>query len=238
MPHRATLRARFLKARSARRHTISSQTKKNTKAIKLLVLSQELKFQDNEFASAAIVSVVGMAGAEMDSGANYMPSPAQGDGNSERIGREIIVTGIEFQGGVFLSAGTDNSAQTTVRVMLIRDNRTDGSQFNSEDVLATVAQAENIASGQRDLSKRKKFTVLMNKRITLNPPLAGLNASVVTPQISRHWSYSKHGMKVKMRWSDDGNNVASCETNSFHVLAVGDQTGANLHYRCRILYKG
>jgi len=230
-------RASRRKSRASRPKSAPAQVSKNTKAIKSLMQSRELKFQDAEIALTAIVANLSQAGAEMDPANDYFPAPAQGLTNQNRLGKEIVVTGFTLDGTVHRGQNTTASLITNVVVLVLQDTRTNGVQFDSEEVLESVSNAENIPSAHRALEFRKKFRILAIRRIQIEPQVFGITASQVSTKATKRFTIKKR-LNMKMRWSDDANTLSTLETNSLHVMAVADQTGCTLAYRVRTTFRG
>ena len=111
----------------------------------------EKKFFDTQLTSTA-VPTAGVVNP------NLVIIP-QGDGESERIGRKIVVTNVLVHGSINTDT-TDEGQQ--VRIMLVQDKQANGAVFNTGQVLAQLSY-----QAFREMENIERFVVLYDKTITM-----------------------------------------------------------------------
>lgn len=206
------------------------------------VLGVEKKFIDYEY-DAVIVETV--AGSEADPAtALSLTATAQGDGESNRDGRQVRLLSCHLRGEVQfdpLDQATPGLAQC-VRILVVLDKQTNGAQFNAEDVLADPANADLDVHAFRNLQYTQRFRVLKD-------------FTVRQPAFTAVWdsdSTLKAGAQVPFKCNIDLGNmpvtytgtsaaIASIADNSIHVLAIASTTStgsATLKYISRVRFVG
>lgn len=94
----------------------------------------------------------------------------QGTGISERIGRNVVVTKIMFQGNLHLAAGagaTDENdiAHDLIRIIVYWDKQCNGGPATPSDILNGNPPNYNAF---RNLANTNRFVILADKRVMLN----------------------------------------------------------------------
>lgn len=202
----------------------------------------EKKFIDQTY-SGSIVAPTDCTGAEADPATNNcLNAVAQGDGESNRDGKEYIIKGITFEGTVTSGPNVDQTTVSSpfVTVAIILDTQTNGAQENSEDVYTnTAAAAAGNANLLRNLQYSKRFKVLKKWNFPLNVHSGvfdGVNQEVA--QVSEKLSYYADKLDIKVQCTGTGATVASISTNSLHVVAFATGSGCVLKYNSRIRFFG
>jgi len=109
----------------------------------------------------------------------------QGTGESERIGRNILIKKVMFKGTIHLNSNTQPSnatpqaAHDVLRVLVFIDKQSNGSSPGVEDILeGTVANPLNHSVNSfRNLANSKRFRILYDKRIVMNANFATVNSA-------------------------------------------------------------
>ncbi len=139
----------------------------------LLGLNPEKKFLD--FALSATPTATGTL--------TNLSTIAQGDGESDRIGRKAIITDIMLKGHIILLQGTSAAASNRVRLVIVQDKQTNGANFTTSDLFNIAGTAD--INAYRDLSHIGRFQVLYDKIWTINPQFAGDGTTDVSADAMR-----------------------------------------------------
>lgn len=210
-------------------------------------LGIEKKFLDSS-ASYTVASPTDCTGAEADpTTLNCLNGIAQGDGESNRDGKNYIIKGITFDGVVYRNqlAGQANinaTVSTFTTVAIVLDTQTNGAQLNSEDVYTNPSAAANGNSDLlRNLQYSKRFKVL-KKWVCVDPmgPMFTHNGATYDIGGTAHnISFYADNLDIKVSCTGTGNTVSSIVDNSLHVVAF--TSGVNLvtlRYNARIRFVG
>ncbi len=90
---------------------------------------------------------------------------AQGDGESERVGRKATIVDLMFQGHIVFGGASLAATTNTVRVDVVQDHSTNGATFSVADYCSTAGTSTE--NSYRDLSHMGRFTTLWSKRFTM-----------------------------------------------------------------------
>lgn len=202
-------------------------------------LGIETKFIDNTY-SAAIVGTV--AGSETDpnaAGAQTTPGTISGitvgTGESNRDGRKYNITSIHVKGDVALGADASVVNGETVRVALVLDTQTNGTQLNAEDVFLA---ASNVEHSFRNLQFTKRFRVLKSQTFACNPQAAAGNGTANdTARITYPFDWNVK-TDIPVICSGTTNSITSISDNSLHMVAFSSGTNSELKYESRVRFQG
>ena len=205
-------------------------------------LGIEKKFIDYEY-DAAVVETV--AGAEADPAtALSLSALAQGDGESNRDGRQVRLLSVHMKGEVQfdpLDQATPGQAQC-VRLLVVLDKQTNGAQLNAEDVLLDPTNTDLDVHAFRNLQYTQRFRVLKDFVVRQPTPSAVWDGT----------STLKGGVQVPFKVNIELGNmpvtytgttaaIASIADNSIHVIAIASTTAtgsATLKYISRLRFVG
>lgn len=208
-------------------------------------LGIEKKFQDGALATTALSAT--WTGGEVDP-ATFLgfTSIAQGDGESQRDGRQCKITGIQITGQIFNGSAESAAAPvdgTFVRLILVHDTQTNGAQVNAEDVMVTGVGAD--ANGYRNLQYLKRFVVLKDKKFVLNRSnqtnegAANLFAAPVQyTNFKMNVKFNKDG-GLLVNYTGTTGVIANVTDNSVHLIACYGGAGVapyiTYNYRTRFV---
>lgn len=200
----------------------------------------ETKFKDFE-ASGTIANTI--TGSEIDPGSsvNCISAVAQGDGESERTGRRIVLKSLEIRGTIILP---DRDAQAvmdvgkTVRFLVVLDKQTNAAQLNAEDVLTDNSLFD--VNAMVNLEYRNRFTVLADKLFQLDYLSGASDGAAVTSQGGQTKSFKLYIPLGNLPVNFTGTTavVASVVDNSLHCIAISTGTTCTYSYCARIRYVG
>lgn len=213
----------------------------------------EKKFFDVSRSSAISVAT-DASGGEVDPVAiNCLNAPAQGDGESQRDGRQISMDSLTVKGTITINpqAGQTNlDPMPDIFIAIVLDKQTNAAQLNSEDVFENPA-GDNRLNAQpfRNLEWTKRFRVLKTMRVTAGDFASGVipvnnnavndfNSTGVTVPFSCH--IPLRGMLVNFVSGITSTTVTAIADNSLHVIAyqTSNAYGATIAYTSRLRFRG
>lgn len=215
-------------------------------------LGIENKFFDTAATSLALVSPVDAAGGEVNpelpNTAVTFNSPAQGEGEQDRDGRQITMNSLTIRG--ILDIGTQANVTATdtvpsVLIALILDTQTNAVKLNSEDVYKnTGSTAPLAASVLRNLQNSKRFRVL--RKIMIQPATApqvtydGTNIEVTGVHTPWEMHIDLKSMKTNFKSGGTTADVANIMDNSIQLVAFCTSTSyiPKLSYNARLRFMG
>jgi len=212
----------------------------------------EKKFFDTSLQSAINSPTDATGGEEDPTTLNCLNCPAQGDGESQRDGRQISMHSINIKGNVFIPAQTNQTAADVVPdifIALVCDKQTNGSQMNSEDCFTNPAANNSLAAQPfRNLEYVQRFQVLKTVRIAskniagaMQPVFDGTNIEVQGAQIPFSMYVNLKGMKVNFISGQTSSVIAAIADNSLHVIAYASNAsslGPTIQYASRLRFVG
>ena len=208
-------------------------------------LGIERKFLDTSVSNGAIVSATTMAGAEMDpSGVNTISAPAQGDGQSNRDGRQITVDSAYVNGVVNFEGQSDQAdlpEGLTVALWLVMDMQTNGAQLNSENVFTNPSGNANCnVAAFRDLQYIRRFKVLDKQVIEFPPIPGGTDGTDTNSTAGCHKTFKLSYQKpFLVNFTGTSGNVSTVSDTSLHVIAIANRSSAaTVSYNSRIRFRG
>lgn len=211
-------------------------------------LGIETKFYDTALASTALPAPTDASGGEFDPTTTSMiTTPAVGDGEQNRDGKQIVCKYIELAckiGSLGLEATTGPAPGIQVFIALVLDKQTNAAQMNSEDCFKNLTAAANGATlPLRNLLFGKRFRILKQVLFHLNIPSLAQNAAN---------DFSWNGFEHCFRWFVPLNNlrinfnagttssIANVVDNSVHVIAYTNTLTGNpfIMYNARLRFQG
>ncbi len=162
---------------------------------------------------------------------------AEGNGESERVGRKITVTGINWKMRVKL-AGQTASANTgdVTRIILYQDKQTNGATAAVLDVLET-ADFQSF----RNLANTGRFRILMDKTIALTSASGSGRGSTDTLAFGtarRDFSfYKKCSIPIEYDNSATTGVITSMRSNNLGVITITESGLTSFASKMRIRYK-
>jgi len=207
-------------------------------------LGIERKFYDTFLQNSNINAPSDASAMEKDP-ATYLciSAPGQGDGESNRDGRQITVDSCYVTGAVNWKPASDQAdlpAGAVVAVWLVMDMQTNGAQLNSEDVFENPGADTDLAPFVfRDMQYINRFKVLDKALIEFPPIPGGTDAantnSTAGCQRAFKLSYQKPFI---VNFIGTSAGVANVADTSIHVLAAATETGTEIVYNSRMRFRG
>lgn len=204
-------------------------------------LGLENKFYDTGIENTALVATT--SGAMMDPTPTVLCLNAvpQGDGESNRDGRKIVINSIRVKGSV---SGTTRAALGAMpaglsyRLILVQDTQTNGAQCSSAQVLQDNTLGEDWQSF-KNLEYEKRFKILRDITDVVNVTATipdGTNTGSVGYGTKNFDIYLKCDIPVIFTGTTEA--IANVVDNSLHVIAIGQSANMNMSYQSRIRYRG
>ncbi len=214
--------------------------RKKRKTVRHPVLSKkafsESKHVDFSYGAAIVQTITG---AEADPATVLcLNGLVQGDGESERIGRKVILTSLHMKGMVTRDAidGASMGDGSIVRILVLVDHFTQGVQYSSERVLDGDATIPAFAF--RNLDYEKTFRILKDQTFELNATATGGNGTASDMGAFRKkfdWNFQ---LNVPVLQNLATGLVTGITDNSLHVLAISQGIQCTLNYESRVRYLG
>jgi len=182
----------------------------------------ERKFLDVTIADNSI-----SAGGDIQNSGTLVVIP-QGAGESERVGRKVIIRKMMFRGDITLNeyAGTveaDASAANRVRVIFYLDKQCNGAAAVTADILAV---ATPVSNGFNNLTNRDRFVILKDKFIDLNPmALAKATTNFVRPRVNKSMFFAK-SCDIPVEYSGTAGTIGEIRSNNIGCLLLADSAAA------------
>lgn len=206
----------------------------------------EKKFYDTGLDSGALVAPTGAAGAEFDPATvATISAPAQGDGESNRDGRQIALKSAQINGLISVPVQANQTATDVapvVSIFLVLDTQTNGAQLNSEDVFTNPAGVANTAWAPfRNLQYAKRFRVLSHKVVRIPMPQItydGTNIEQGGVQVPFTMYVPLKNLVVNFTGTTAG--VSNVTDNSLHVIAYASNISLapTINYNARVRFVG
>lgn len=198
----------------------------------------EKKFYDKTYGAAIVATT---AGAEADPAANAscLNAVAQGDGESNRDGRKIVLKSIQLRGHITqttTSEQADINPSRVVRLLLVLDQQTNGVQLNSEDV---VTSSTNVEHAYYNLQHSGRFRILYDKTFVQPVSAAGTdNANTNSVGFDTKIFKVYKSLNIPVTFDGTTEDIANITDNSLHVICFASQTGGYLEYESRLRFVG
>ena len=202
-------------------------------------IGQELKYVDYEYGPSAIQS--NLIDGEADPlTALCLNAIAQGDGNTQRDGRRVVMHSVHVKGRIhFANVNVSTPSSPMCRLMLVLDTQTNGAQLSADNVLQnTTTTLETLA--WRNLQYSQRFRVLWDRMYKLEPRgLAFINAAnQYTTLASAKFMINKK-LALVTNYSGTAATIATITDNSLHIICYADDdlgaTGS-LAYSSRVRF--
>ncbi len=212
----------------SRRAITRSQAKALTRKLRPYVFRDkpELKFFDVAIADGVITTAGTTIAVNLIS---------QGTGESQRVGRKIIIKAIMLQGVLRLPGTTDGNKTCDVdRIMVIQDKQANKALATVADVLGSSPDILNY----RELTNVGRFKVLKTIWRTVNSPAgAGDGTTNDFGQMFKKWSiYIKTNIPIEFNAAAGA--ITEITTNNIFVLEISQAASIFSQWRCRIRFTG
>ncbi len=212
-----------------------------------MAIAPELKFYDQSLADAVLTVSTTSAGGEHNPSATIsLNTVVQGDGESNRDGRQISMVSIGVRGNIRVNPKVDQTSMDSASinfVALVLDTQTNGALLRSEDVFVNIA-ADNEMTAQpwRNLSFTKRFRVLASQTVTFErtqeTSFDGTNIEMGGLIQPFNMFVDLKGMKTT--YSNTSETIANIVDNGLNIVAFTSSGGMVplLNYSSRLRFMG
>ncbi len=209
-------------------------------------LGIELKFYDTFLASGVLAENTDASAGEHNPSATIsLNTVTQGDGESQRDGRNSIVKSLHIKGIINIPVQVNATAldlAPTIFVAIVHDKQTNGALLNSEDVYINPGGTNILGTSlQRNLQFIKRFRVL--KTLTLNPEQQqpvwdGTNIEITGSQTP--FEIHIPNMNIKTNYSGTTETIANIVDNGLNLIAWTTSTNyaPTISYNSRVRFVG
>lgn len=199
---------------------------KRKRRIKRQGLGVEVKFYDKFLIGGVLATNTDASGGEQDPSATVLLNTVvQGDGESNRDGRKIIMRSIHVTGTVSCISQANQSAADNgafIFIALVLDKQTNGATIVSEEVFVNPgADALMSCSVLRNLKFSSRFTVLRTVKLNMdnvNLAFSGTTDNMEQSGLVRNWEMYRM-LNIPVVYSDTAETVANIVDNSLHIIA-------------------
>jgi hypothetical protein len=139
----------------------------------------------------------------------------QGDDNTQRIGRKIILTRISLRFLVTAHEDTGVYDNQQVRLMLVQNRQTGGTDLSPAELLRN--STTYALTSPLNLDYRHKYTMLFDRTLILTPVLPTRSVVVTMP------------LSLQVIYNAGTNDVAAISSNSLSLVAVGSANQADTY---------
>lgn len=208
-------------------------------------------FVENKFVDYAVsnqsISVT-LAGSESDPATPLcLNGIAQGDGESQRDGRKVVMKKVEIRGllrGQTQADQADIPQSQAIRLVLVQDTQTSGgnsltgAQLSAENVFIDSASSDVLVMVKPASTKR--FKILADRIVPLQITAAATDGTNTnTSNFECKPFHIKKTLNIPVEYSDTGATVAEIVDNSLHLIAIASSTTtAILSYVSRVEFEG
>lgn len=210
-------------------------------------LGIEKKFVDQAKLASVLTAPTDASGGEHDPGTtNCLNAVAQGDGESQRDGKDYLIKSLHIRGHVKqdpIVNYTGGAEQLSAFVAVVWDKQTNAAQLNSEDVFKNITgSADGAAMPMRNLQYSSRFQVLWSKRFTWLPgELTYDGTNIEGNGTKKMFKLDLNNLNIKVLTKGTSANVTDIVDNSLHVIAYTDSSATpsvELEYASRIRFVG
>ncbi len=209
-------------------------------------LGIELKFYDTSLIAAALTAPTDASGGEHNPSATIsLNTVVQGDGESNRDGRQISMRKISIQGTIRVPAQINVTASdegSLIYIALVHDSQTNAALLNSEDVFKNPgANSATAANPFRNLQFTKRFRVLAHRTIVMqNPSQVWDGTNIEVNGLVRKFSMHVDLKGMVTNYSNTTETIANITDNGLNIVAYASNTqlAPVLNYNARLRFVG
>ncbi len=206
----------------------------------------ENKFYDQKLIQGALTSPTDVTGGEHNPSATLsLNTILQGDGESNRDGRQISMNKISVMGNFKIAPQTAQTAMgeaTICFACIVLDTQTNGALLNSEDVFINPgANAITAAQLFRNLQFTSRFKVLASVRVSFDTPNTGYTGGANFTQGGLTKTWEMHvPLKILTQFKDTQETIANIVDNGLNIVAFCSDTemAPKISYSSRLRFTG
>lgn len=213
---------------------------------KFVGLGEEIKFYDQTLVNSALATNTDGSGIEEDPSATVLLNTVtQGDGESQRDGRKMIMKSVFVSGTVTMAPDSDLTAPeigADIAIWLVLDKQTNGATIVSENVFGN--KSADISGGTsllRDLQFSSRYRILDKVMFTMqSPSMSGDSTNFDQAGLVTKWSLSANLKNMPVLFSASTESVTDIIDNSLHILATATSIvmAPTITYNSRLRFVG
>lgn len=244
-----TQRGRFGGPRRARKKHVSFSRRRRTPAFgRQNVRTGGFQGLEKKFVDTVVTgdAFTGNWATIEDATLDSISGIAQGNGESQRIGRKVLLHSVHIKCIVRRSTVESNATpqgDITGRLCLVLDTQTNAAQLTATDVMKTVT-ADELSF--RNLQNVSRFRVLWDRKWKLSVSSSGMNEGAANlfatgAQRSAIMIFNKRfktPIPVLYNSSATDGTISTVQDNSLHIIGVASDGNAFLEMVTRIRYTG
>lgn len=146
---------------------------------------------------------------------------AQGDDNTQRIGRQVRNHKLNIRLHIIAPTGATAQTPYRCRTMVVIDRQPNSAQLTVTDLVMAPADTQF-----RNLNFRERFKCLYDKVHIINPAVMTTNAAVTTMQGTAKFLQLNFKLKgMVTTYSGTGTGAGTISKNAIYLLTMGDLPG-------------
>ncbi len=211
----------------------------------------EFKFLDTAWNAVAVAQSTDGSGGELQPSTgctDCLSMPAEGNGESQRIGRKFTLRGAYASGAVTYTALANQADAVDygpVYVALVLDQQANGATIASENVFVNPGTGTVAMMPQplRNLQFSKRFRVLDHKTVSpagIYAMTDGASTGSINVQVQPTFELGWRG-ELTVLASGTSADVANATDNALHVIAFTGSSASGtptIQGKCRVRYTG
>lgn len=135
----------------------------------------------------------------------------QGAGESQRVGRKVIVKSVQIQAGLAYAPGAGAAAATILYVFLVQDTQANGAAAAVTDVLTSTA----LATALPNVENNQRFRILRKFVWEMNSP-----SGVTTAYNDMRLDWKYYGKcSIPIDFSADVGDITDVRSNNLFLIA-------------------
>lgn len=206
----------------------------------------EIHYFDADSDNVGITNIAGASWANCEQDPATLLTlfaPIQGDDIINRQAKRCFVKSVKVKGFVTVpqqTAQTVADGSSITRVILYQSTRTNGTQPQAEEVIASGSATTNNVAAFQNTNGFGKFKILKDKYFQRgNNTIAGVTGSVEQSGSQLPFKFNiKFNKPVEVNFQTNGGTIASVIDNSFHMIAATNNTtlAQTLTYKSRVSF--
>lgn len=191
----------------------------------------ELKFVDYERTEANIGTSIVFIDPTLE---QTISGIAQGDGQSERIGRTVAYVSLHIRGRITYTPTTSSQVVPSVRICCLLDRQTNQSRASVADIFSVSA---NPFTSFQNLTYESRFTILRDQELVL-APFANGGSSEPMDAVHNFTMNIRLDRNPITLYTGTSNRVVDMTNNSIHLLLLPSADRIGYSYTSRLRYVG
>ncbi len=209
-------------------------------------LGIETKFFDTAVNGTALGAPTDATGGEIDPTTLLcLNCPSQGDGESQRDGRQIAMKSLHIKGNVIIPKQSDQATLdngTEIYLAVVLDKQTNGAQLDSEAVFTNPSGSGNLAASPfRNLQYGKRFTVLKSWKTQVSNLMSTYDGTNIEQSgLFKPFSFNISLKNMKVNFTNTTSVIGNIADNSIHVIGYCSNTelAPIVFYNSRLRFVG